>query len=116
MDDTFDITGLDHAELLAALFNGTRPVGMDALHPEAHESMTVEQAREILAEHVLECGQEPGDKQLEPGDEDLDYVCGRPIKVRLRGDKLEGARWYDRDAGKGACARIVEALRAKVAR
>lgn len=113
MDDTLDITGIDHAELLASLFNGTCPVHM---HPEAYEPMTAERAREFLAEHVVECGEDPGDKRLEPNDEDLDYVNGRPIKVRLRGNKLEGARFYDRDAGKGACARIVEALRARVAR
>ena len=41
----------------------------------------------------------------------FDYVCGRPLKVTI--DSKEGwidrADLYDRDAGRGACERAIEA-------
>jgi len=95
-----DITGIDHADLLAALFNGTAPLGLGNFQPGAHEAMTIEQAREIVTAQESEKIR-------------FDYVRGRPIKVRFNGNTLENPALYDRDAGTGRCAEIVQALREK---
>lgn len=41
----------------------------------------------------------------------FDYVAGRPLKVTIDSKEglIERADLYDRDAGRGACARAVEA-------
>lgn len=102
-----DITGIDHAELLAALYNGTRAVGLGFLHDVG--KMTVVVAREILEER--------GRLAFPPGRLRFDYVLGRPIKVGLQGNLLQRPDLYDCDApgGPGSCARIVEALRQECA-
>ena len=88
-----DITGLDHAEVLAALYNGAAPQGMGfiAASPRA---MTVQAARKLLEQQ-----------------NSFDYIQGRPIKVALRDNVLIGFQLYDRDAGRGAAHVIVAALR-----
>lgn len=96
-----DITGIDRAELLAALFNGTSPLGMGAFRPSAHEPMTVEQAREVVQAYG-------GAKNLH-----FDYVRGRSIKVWFLGNTLSRVDLYDRDAGIGKCSEIVQQLREK---
>lgn len=91
-----DIAGLDKAELLAALVNGTTPLGVGALVAVAHPPlMTRDDAQKLLDEY-------PAAR--------FDYVRGRPLKVDLSGDALD-ARLYDRDAGEGAAAAVVLALR-----
>jgi hypothetical protein len=115
MSDKIDIKGIDKAELLAALHNGTRPLGMGFLH--ARGPMTADDARPYL---------ESGDdhaaafKKLEAAGGIVlrkrlyfDYLCGRPLKVDIGGDELD-PRLYDRDAGTGRCARVVASLRARI--
>jgi hypothetical protein len=111
MSEAIDIKGIDKAELLAALYNNSRPMGSGFLQAIPGD-MTVEQAR----------------KEIESGDDSsrmfgknrcgnrelyFDYLRGRPLKSDISGDTFDP--WgYDRDnGGKGAAARIVEALRAK---
>ena len=90
-----NIAGLDKAEVLAALYNGSRQQGMGFLQTRGAEDMTVEQAREELAKN-------------ERGH--FDYLHGRVMKIDLRGDELE--TWlYDRDNGQGAAEAIIDALR-----
>jgi hypothetical protein len=81
--------------LLAALHNGSRAVGMGVVH-DIGRDMTRAEAREYLARRG--------------GSFNLDYVCGRPIKVYARdGVVSEGsAGLYDRDNGPGAFARAFE--------
>lgn len=106
--DPIDITGIDRAELLAALWNGTRAVGMGILgeleaqraYPELKTGMTAAFLRKVFGDKI-------------EGDLELDYVAGRPIKVWIVGNNLDRPDLYDRDAGRGACALIVAALRAK---
>lgn len=93
-----DITGIDKAELLAALYNNARPLGMGFLHAR-DEPMSKAEAAELLAKHERN------------GRISFDYVHGRPLKVWFMGDVLSGARLYDRDQGQGECERIVAALR-----
>lgn len=108
--DDLDITGLDHAELLFELVNGTRPPGgpsnpafLDAL---LSGTFTMERAR-----HYVE--------RAEPwnGFKRFDYVDGRPIKVSLSDTRLSRPDLYDRDCpgGPGSCALIVAILKERAA-
>jgi hypothetical protein len=105
MDEgVIDIAGLDKAQLLAALYNGSRQLGMGFIHAEGRKDMTVEQAREQLPK---------GDDHAWAGHGKplyFDYLHGRVMKVDLSGDTLRPFL-YDRDNGEGAAARIIERLR-----
>jgi hypothetical protein len=91
-----DITGLDPAEVVIALYERARAQGMGALYA-THEPLTVEAARQVL-EHTKP--------------DRIDYLLGRVMKVNLH--ETPGAfdaRLYDRDNGTGAAAAAVAALR-----
>ena len=84
-----DISKLDKAAVLAALYNHARPQGMGFLHFDP-KPMTVEQAKEILA----------------TGQTYFDYVKGRVMKVDLSKNFLD--TWlYDRDNGPGAAENAI---------
>ena len=84
-----DMKGKDKAEVLAKLYNASRPVGMGFLHADGQD-MTVAQARELL----------------DAGQTYFDYLKGRVMKVDLSGDELDP--WlYDRDNGQGAAAAAI---------
>ena len=105
-----NIEGIDKAELLAALYNGSRPMGAGWLQARDGQ-MTAEQAREAI---------ESGDDSSrmfgknEMGNRSLyfDYLHGRPLKIDLKYDVMRTAL-YNRDNGAGAAERIVEGLRKK---
>lgn len=111
MSDEIDIKGIDKAELLAALYNNSRPMGMGFLQARPGE-LTIEQAREA-------CGYGDDSTRMlgknAAGNRELyfDYLHGRPLKSDLSGDTFRP--WgYDRDnGGDGTAARIIESLRAK---
>lgn len=90
-----DITGIDKAEILAGLFNGSKQQGMGLLDRRGENNLTVPQAREILEEMVC-----------------FDYLYGRVLKIGLDSDELD-PRLYDRDNGKGAAEKIINQLRFK---
>lgn len=95
MGGEIDITGLDKAELLAALFNASRQQGLGLFDPRGHSPMTVETARECL-------DQTPSKY--------FDYLFGRVLKVDLSTNSLRP--WlYDRDNGPGATLAVVNSLR-----
>lgn len=91
-----DITGLNKADVLAALYNASHPQGLGWLH-KTNEDMTTEQAQVLL------------DKQR-PGDH-FDYVQGRVIKVNLTSDTEFDPYLYDRDNGQGAAQHAIDRLR-----
>lgn len=97
MSDTVDITGLDHAAVLAALYNRARPQGLGMLN-YTPEDMTVDEARGLLDQFTY-----------------FDYVKGRVMKVSLRpeADSID-PRLYDRDNGHGALAEVVAKVRQEV--
>jgi hypothetical protein len=97
-DGEVDISGINKAELLAALFNGSQQQGMGFFQVAGAREMSVEQAREIIAKHP------------EPDRLYFDYLHGRVMKVGIGGDVL-GTRLYDRDLGQGAAERVVARLR-----
>jgi hypothetical protein len=88
-----DISGLDKAELLAGLYNRSKPLGLGFLEA-TQEDMTVDEARRII--------QQQGPR--------FDYLNGRVMKIDLGGDTLN-PRGFDRDNGAGATQSVVQAIR-----
>lgn len=102
-EDTIDITGLDEYAVVAALHNGTRALGMGALHDLCRD-MTADEARtELEARRVT-------GKPMR-----FDYYHGRPLKVSVGDGKISGVWLYDRVAGTGKCRAVVDKLRAQQA-
>ncbi len=94
-DETIDISGLNKAAVLAALFNHSKQQGLGFLHTRGAHGMTEEQAAEEL-------------KQAPRAS--FDYLHGRVMKVSLDSDQLDP--WlYDRDNGQGAAARAIASIR-----
>lgn len=88
---TINISGLNKAEVLAALYNNSKTQGMGRLH-YTPELMTVQEAIEILEETNY-----------------FDYLKGRVMKVYLASDSLD--TWgYDRDNGEGAAYQAISHL------
>lgn len=97
MSTEIDITGIDKAAILVALYNNARTQGFGIMQAK-NGDMTPAQAKEIL----------------DSGQHDFDYLHGRIMKVYLKGDKL----WvdlYDRDNGHGAAHRAIAHLLTKPA-
>ena len=89
---TIDISKLDKAEVLAALYNNSKQQGMGFLNPRGREPLTIDQAAELLKQGTY-----------------FDYLAGRVMKVELKDDTLDP--WgYDRDNGTGAAAAALEPL------
>ena len=96
MEESIDISGYDKAEILAALYNNSRPLGKSALY-FTPEDMTRDEAAALLEKTTH-----------------FDYLKGRVMKVQLKGDDF--APWlYDRDNGQGAAQRVIDSLQAKAA-
>ena len=89
-----DISKLNKAEVLAALYNRSRSLGLGHLQFRP-EDMTTEQAEELLQ-----------------GQTYFDYLYGRVIKISLKGDSFE-ERLYDRDNGPGAAMAAIKHLEKK---
>ena len=91
--DTVSLAGLNKADVLAALYNGSKPLGMGFLAFKAADMSRAEVQR-----------------MLDGGQTYFDYVQGRVMKVDLSGDELN--TWgYNRDNGVGAAERIIGKLR-----
>lgn len=87
-----NISGLNKAAVLAALYNAARPLGMGFMHYDP-KPMTTEEAAEILKKMTY-----------------FDYLKGRVMKVELGKDEFD-ERWYDRDNGVGTANAIISSLR-----
>jgi len=85
-----DLHGKNKAEVLAKLYNASKPQGIGLLHYDS-KKMTTEQAQVIL----------------NTGQTYFDYLKGRVMKIDLSSDELD-TRLYDRDNGPGAAARALE--------
>jgi hypothetical protein len=101
MTGEVDITGLDKAEVLAALYNASKVQGMGVMQAVLGD-MTAEKAREVIASR----GDDHGNKGY------FDYLFGRVLKVNISGDSFD-PRGYDRDVGQGAASRAISKLRAE---
>jgi len=91
------ISKLDKAEVLAALYNASRPQGMGFLQADPND-MAVEEARELLAQ----AGPRPY----------FDYLKGRVMKIDLSSDELRTGL-YNRDLGPNAAEEALAHLEAK---
>lgn len=94
-ENKINIAGLDKAEVLAALYNASRPLGMGFLNATAGD-MSAEEARKYVDQGVK--------SELY-----FDYLQGRVMKVDLAEDSLD-PRLYDRDNGPGAAERALAPL------
>jgi len=84
-----DLKDKDKAEVLAKLYNASRPLGMGFFHYDP-KPMTVEEAQALL----------------DSGEAYFDYLKGRVMNISLAGDELDP--WlYDRDNGEGAAERAL---------
>lgn len=86
-----DIKNYDKAEILAALYNASQPLGLGILHYEPQD-MTVEEARGLLDKTTW-----------------FDYLKGRVMKIDLSKDELYTGG-YNRDNGKDAAENIIGKL------
>lgn len=108
MSDFIDISGLDKAEVLAALYNASRPFGMGHLHYVPGD-MTREEAQGIIDERGDDLKAMFGVGNRPAPFLDFDYLRGRLIKCNLSEDVLDVWR-YDHDLGTGAAARALAPL------
>lgn len=107
MSEVIDISGLEKAAVLMALFNASRQQGMGFMDASGRGQMTIEDARDVIA------GREASatDWHRSKGRVyDWDYLRGRVMKVCIDGDAFDP--WlFDRDNGKGAAKRAIDAIR-----
>lgn len=90
------ISGLDRADVLAALYNASKPQGLGILHFESHP-MTRDEAASLLSQS-----------------DSFDYLKGRVMKISIPDGATEiYPGLYDRDLGDGACERAIAKLRTK---
>lgn len=107
---TIDISGLDKADVFAALYNRAKAQGLGFLHFDP-TPMSTEQARAVLeGEGWTAGGDYPGGESLSSHPNlYFDYFKGRVMKVDLTGDVL--STWlYDRDNGAGSALSVLRPL------
>ncbi len=94
MSDVIDITGIGKPELLAALYNSSKPIGLGFLQATP-EPMTYREAEIII--------EQQGKR--------FDYLKGRPLKCDISGDSFDP--WgYDRDnGGAGSAFKVIQSVR-----
>ena len=78
--------------VLAALVNNATQLGMGRYQPLS--ILTEDQAAELLSKSKT-----------------FDYIMGKPIKLTFRDNGIHDVFLYDRDAGEGECARIVDGVK-----
>lgn len=95
--NTIDISKMDKAEVLAALYNSSRQQGMGFMHARGRAAMSKEQASDEIKANTQD------------GKCYFDYLHGRVMKVEIGGNTLDP--WlYDRDNGEGAAQRALAHL------
>jgi hypothetical protein len=99
-----DVTGLDPAEVLAALYNASQPFGMGWLNPLAAKPLTADQATQYLEANPAE--HRGGHRTWY-----FDYLHGRIIKTWIGGERIDPS-FFDRGNGPGAAAAAIATLRA----
>lgn len=91
-----NITGLDKAEVLAALYNKSKQQGLGFLNAAGQQNTTADEVRHLLETNTY-----------------FDYLNGRVLKVDLSKDEFDP--WgYDRDNGDGAAQRAIDTIKTRV--
>ena len=88
-----NIAGLDKAEVLAALYNGSRQQGMGFCNARGTKHMSADEARVLLESGAY-----------------FDYLYGRVMKIDLSEDDIWTGT-YNRDNGPAAAELIIDKLR-----
>lgn len=88
-----DTRGLSKADVLAALYNNSKPIGLGLLQFDPKEMMVTE-AEELLKQTTY-----------------FDYLKGRVMKVDLSSSDGFEEWLYDRDNGNGAAQRAIDSLK-----
>jgi hypothetical protein len=111
-----NVSDINPATLLAALYNNSQVMGMGFLQERAGD-MTIEQAQNLLDGKTIEtdyngfkaAGRAPGEPAY------FDYLYGRPLKIKIGGPTVNP--WgYDRDnGGDGTMQVIVDQIRQAMA-
>lgn len=116
MSERVTIADLNVADVLAALYNASKPMGMGFLQA-AGGPATMDRA---YAEQLLRLGSDAsgdyplGTAILRGNSRYFDYLYGRPLKLDLSGDTEDFDPWgFDRDnGGDGTAQRVIDHLRA----
>jgi hypothetical protein len=89
-----DITGIDKILLLKALWDNSKPAAVFTIIGASSDSFDNRQAISAVKERI-------------------DYFCGRPIKMDISGDIIDGncVRLYERDNGEGLVAKVLATFR-----
>jgi transglutaminase-like putative cysteine protease len=103
-DREIDISGLDKIEVLLALYHAAEKMGLGFLQADLSD----DEVRDFIAQE--QSSHFPQGSRQASKFPYVDYLGGKPLKVDLSSDVLDG-RLYDRDQGHGAARRVVETLR-----
>lgn len=106
-----DISGLDKADVLAALYNGSKVQGMGVFQAVgAPDIMSHDMAQLVIGEKYHDVGSGYTGQDLSFG-----YIFGRVLHVDISADEFDP--WsYDRDLGAGAAQKVIDQLRLLTAR
>lgn len=102
-----NIRGIDKAELLVALYNASKPLGMGYLNYIPGD-ISKETAQQIIVKRG-DVRKDPQSNAIRHNSLYFDYLFGRVMKVDLAGDELETC-FYDRDNYEGAALNAIRHL------
>ena len=114
MSNKVNIEGLNKADVLAALYNASQPMGMGFLQAGgAPLDMDRAYAEQLLGFGSDASGDYPaGTASLRGNQLHFDYLYGRPLKLDLSSDTEFDPWGFDRDnGGDGAAQRVIDHLR-----
>lgn len=104
MTEQLDISGIDKAELLVALFtHAAAPMGIAAFTYSASDTLTVDEARNIFAGHT-DANPYTGQPYF------VDYVKGRKLHINLGADLVDPTQ-YDKRNGAGKAQEVISRLK-----
>lgn len=109
-----NIEGLNKADVLAALYNASQPMGMGFLQAgNGPFDMDRSYAQQLLDHGSDASGDYPAGTAVIRGNKVyFDYLYGRPLKLDLSSDTEFNSWGFDRDnGGEGAAQRVIDHLR-----
>lgn len=109
-----NIEGLSKADVLAALFNASAPIGMGLMQASnGPQVMDRLYAQELLDLGSAASGDYPkGTEIMSSSALYFDYLYGRPLKLDLSSDIEFNPKGFDRiNGGDGSAQRVIDALR-----
>lgn len=107
--DIVNIEGMDVAAVFAALYNNAEARGFGALEYDPAKLSRKECEEAIREKRTLMTAYPDIDFEF-------DYFKGRCMKVAFKKDATVDVRLYDREYGAGTAKRIIDALRAGMAK